>query len=214
MWKHPNLRLAYVAQHAFHHLEQHLEMTPSEYIQWRYATGEDREQEDKEANKLTAEDEKKMAEKIVIGGVKIVIEQVLNRRKLKNSYEYECSIVGQGPDKNVWLPRRELEVMGFGKLVDGVDAREAAAAGLHSKPLTAQNIAKHLELFGLEPEFTLHSRMKGLSGGQKVKVVLAAASWMNPHVLVLDEPTNYLVRDSLVRTGVCITMHAPARIFF
>merc|ERR1711957_983812 len=37
----------------------------------------------------------------------------------------------------------------------------------------------------------------GLSGGQKVKVVLAAAMWMEPHVLILDEPTNFLDRDSL-----------------
>ena len=35
VWKHPNLRLAYVAQHAFHHVEQHLDMTPSQYIWWR-----------------------------------------------------------------------------------------------------------------------------------------------------------------------------------
>lgn len=28
-------------------------------------------------------------------------------------------------------------------------------------------------------------------------MVLAAAMWNNPHVLVLDEPTNYLDRDSL-----------------
>merc|ERR1712224_575233 len=37
----------------------------------------------------------------------------------------------------------------------------------------------------------------GLSGGQKVKVVLAGAMWQNPHVLILDEPTNYLDRDGL-----------------
>jgi len=39
--------------------------------------------------------------------------------------------------------------------------------------------------------------MRGLSGGQRVKVVLAACSWQRPHVIVLDEPTNYLDRDSL-----------------
>jgi len=197
VWKHPNLRLAYVAQHAFHHLEKHLEETPSEYIQWRFATGEDREAEEKATAKISEEEEKKMAEKVSIGGQKLVVNEVLSRRKLKNSYEYEVSWVGQPVDKNSWLPRRQLEEMGFGKLVDAVDSREAAAAGLHSKPLTAANIAKHLEGLGLEPEFSLHSRMKGLSGGQKVKVVLGAATWMNPHVLVLDEPTNYLDRDSL-----------------
>jgi len=39
--------------------------------------------------------------------------------------------------------------------------------------------------------------MRGLSGGQKVKVVLASATWRRPHVVILDEPTNYLDRESL-----------------
>ena len=55
-WKHPNLRIAYVAQHAFHHLEQHLDKTPNQYIQWRYASGEDREALLK-VDRLTEEEE-------------------------------------------------------------------------------------------------------------------------------------------------------------
>lgn len=55
VWKHPNLRVAYVAQHAFHHIESHLDMTPNQYIQWRYATGEDRESLDKVSRKVRAE---------------------------------------------------------------------------------------------------------------------------------------------------------------
>ena len=39
--------------------------------------------------------------------------------------------------------------------------------------------------------------MGALSGGQKVKVVLAACMWNTPHIVILDEPTNYLDRDSL-----------------
>jgi len=50
---------------------------------------------------------------------------------------------------------------------------------------------------GLEAEFATHSRIRGLSGGQKVKVVIAGCMWNNPHILVMDEPTNYLDRDSL-----------------
>ena len=42
-----------------------------------------------------------------------------------------------------------------------------------------------------------HTPMGSLSGGQLVKVVIAGAMWNNPHLLVLDEPTNYLDRDSL-----------------
>ena len=39
--------------------------------------------------------------------------------------------------------------------------------------------------------------MRGLSGGQKVKIVLGAATWRRPHIICLDEPTNYLDRESL-----------------
>ncbi len=217
VWKHSSVRIAYVAQHAFHHLEDHLDKTPSEYIQWRFASGEDRESFDKEAAKLTAEDEKALASTVVLDGAKFIVEQVLNRRKLKSTFEYEASFVGMTPDKNRWLPRKWLEDNGFGKLVDRLDAQEAAAAGLHTTPLTASNIAAHLADVGLDPEFTLHHRMRGLSGGQKVKVVLGAACWMHPHLLVLDEPTNYLDRDSLgalagalkqFEGGVVIISHA------
>ena len=60
--------------------------------------------------------------------------------------------------------------------------------------------------------------MRGLSGGQRVKVVLAACSWQRPHLIVLDEPTNYLDRDSLgalskalkkFEGGVIIITHSP-----
>ena len=217
VWKHPNVRIAYVAQHAFHHLEDHLDMTPCEYIQWRFASGEDRESLEKAANQMTAEEEKKLASQIILDGAKFVVEQVHSRRKLKGSFEYETSFVGMTPDKNKWLPRAWLEENGFGKLADRLDAQEAAAAGLHSTPLTSANIAKHLSEVGLDSEFTLHHRMRGLSGGQKVKVVLGAACWMHPHLIVLDEPTNYLDRDSLgalagalkqFEGGVVIISHA------
>lgn len=37
VWRHPNARVAYLAQHAFHHIEDHMNRTPNEYIRWRYA---------------------------------------------------------------------------------------------------------------------------------------------------------------------------------
>ena len=58
--------------------------------------------------------------------------------------------------------------------------------------------------------------MKDLSGGQKVKVVLAACTWACPHVIILDEPTNYLDRESLgalanaicaFEGGICLITH-------
>ena len=39
---HHNLRIAYVSQHAFYHVEQHVENSPASYIQWRFKEGYDR----------------------------------------------------------------------------------------------------------------------------------------------------------------------------
>ena len=50
---------------------------------------------------------------------------------------------------------------------------------------------------GLDPDIAQYSRLGELSGGQKVKVVIAAAMWNNSHMLVLDEPTNFLDREAL-----------------
>ena len=52
-------------------------------------------------------------------------------------------------------------------------------------------------MLSLHAELVSHPRIRGLSGGQKVKLVLAACTWQRPHLVVLDEPTNYLDRDSL-----------------
>merc|ERR1712230_291856 len=66
-----------------------------------------------------------------------------------------------------------------------------------TKPLTSQAVEKHLADFGIETEQASHTLIQALSGGQKVKVVLAASMWQNPHLVILDEPTNYLDRDGL-----------------
>lgn len=77
-----------------------------------------------------------------------------------------------------------------------VDQKEALASG-QFRPLVRREIEQHCANFGLDAELVSHSRMRGLSGGQRVKVCLAACSWQRPHLIVLDEPTNYLDRDSL-----------------
>jgi elongation factor 3 len=195
VWKHPNLRVAYVAQHAFHHVEQHLNKSPNQYIQWRYATGEDREALEKVDRKVKEEEKSKMEEKHVVDGEKRVVEKLLGRRKAKKGYEYEVQWVN-GTETS-WRNRDWLEEAGFTKLVNEIDAKAAAEAGMMGRPLTAASIEKMLNDLGLEPEFATHSQIRGLSGGQKVKLVLGAALWNQPHILVLDEPTNYLDRESL-----------------
>ncbi|EKM56053.1 uncharacterized protein PHACADRAFT_257098 [Phanerochaete carnosa HHB-10118-sp] len=198
IWKHPNLVIGYVAQHAFHHIDQHLDKTPLEYMLWRYQTGEDLEEMMKGSRQISEEEQKKMKEgsTVVVEGQKRLIDEILTRKKLKQSYEYEISFKGLSSSENIWMPRDELIKRGFEKKVLEVDTREAQRLGL-LRPLVRREIEKHFADFGLDPEFVSHNTMRGLSGGQKVKVVLGAATWRRPHVMCLDEPTNYLDRESL-----------------
>ncbi|KAF9895031.1 translational elongation factor EF-1 alpha [Aspergillus nanangensis] len=208
VYQHENIRIAYIKQHAFAHIDNHLDATPSEYIQWRFQTGEDRETMDRANKIVTDEDEKAMDKIYNIEGSPRRVIGIHSRRKFKNSYEYECSFllgdnIGMKSEKwtpmmtadNAWIPRSEI-IVSHSKMVADVDQKEALASG-QFRPLVRKEIEAHCEQFGLDAELVSHSRMRGLSGGQRVKVVLAACSWQRPHVIVLDEPTNYLDRDSL-----------------
>jgi len=198
VWKHPNLVIGYVAQHAFHHIDNHLDKTPLDYMLWRYQTGEDLEELNK-ANRVMTEEElkkQKEGEVVVVEGMKRLIDELVARKKLKQSYEYEVSFKGMSSADNLWLSRDELIARGFEKKIMELDSKEAQRLGL-MRPLVRKEIEKHFEDFGLDREFTSHNTMRGLSGGQKVKVVLGAATWRRPHIICLDEPTNYLDRESL-----------------
>jgi len=82
--RHPNLRVAMMAQHAFHHLEQHLEKSATAYITWRYQDGHDREVTEKATRKLTPEEQKQLEVPIVSStGEKRHVEYIVGRQKLK-----------------------------------------------------------------------------------------------------------------------------------
>lgn len=108
------------------------------------------------------------------------------------------------PKYNSQISRETLTNLGFDKLVQEFDDHEASREGLGFRELSPKVISKHFEDLGLDPEIANHNEISGLSGGQKVKVVLAGAMWNNPHLLVLDEPTNFLDRDSLGGLAVAI----------
>jgi elongation factor 3 len=210
VWKHPNARIAYVAQHAFHHIENHLDKTPNEYIRWRYANnGEDKESLVKVTMQFTDEEiklqqtpyELQLTDEATgkITKVKKVVSELMGGRKQNKSkeYEYEVRYAGSTSDSGDYLPAKVLKKMGWDKAMKAVDLKIAQRSGLYIRPLSTKNVEEHLEDCGLDREFGTHYRMSALSGGQKVKVVLAAAMWNQPHILILDEPTNYLDRESL-----------------
>ncbi|KAG0206515.1 hypothetical protein BGX28_002045 [Mortierella sp. GBA30] len=204
-WRHPNLRIGYVAQHAFHHLEQHLEKTPNAYIQWRYQGGADREVLEKPTVAMTTEELAQMDTWVTGGdGSKRQVEMIMGRQKLKKSYQYEIKWKNHVHKFNTWMSRERLLELGFEKLVRQFDDREASREGLGYRELTPSSIRRHLEDVGLDGDIADHNMISGLSGGQKVKVVIAAAMWNNPHMLVLDEPTNYLDREALGGLAIAI----------
>lgn len=93
---------------------------------------------------------------------------------------------------------------GFQKLIQQFDDIESSREGAGTRDNSAHLIKKHLEDVGLEGDHAMYSEVKGLSGGQKVKVVIAATLWNNPQVLILDEPTNFLDREALGGLSVAI----------
>merc|ERR1711975_108238 len=123
----------------------------------------------------------------------------LNRRQKKKekTFEYEVKWQFKPIENNCWVEKETLVRMGYLKMVQREDERQAAMAGLMTKQLTQPCIEKHLKDFGVDAEYGSHTQINQLSGGMKVKVVLAAAMWQNPHILILDEPTNYLDREGL-----------------
>ena len=108
------------------------------------------------------------------------------------------------PKHNSQISRETLTELGFDKLVQEFDDHEASREGLGYRVLEPKVISQHFEDLGLDPEIANHNEIGSLSGGQKVKVVIAGAMWNNPHLLVLDEPTNFLDRDSLGGLAVAI----------
>ncbi|KDQ21428.1 hypothetical protein BOTBODRAFT_168695 [Botryobasidium botryosum FD-172 SS1] len=205
VYKHPSLRVGYVSQHATHHIEHHLEKTPIAYIQWRYQDGHDREILEK-ATRVMTKEEKAVMDQDFVGknGEKRKIELIMGRQKLKKSLQYEIKWRGLDHRYNTWLPREDLLAKGFTKLVQQFDDLESSREGAGSRDTSAHLVRKHLEEVGLDGDIAQYNEMGGLSGGQKVKVVIAAALWNNPQVLVLDEPTNFLDREALGGLAVAI----------
>lgn len=101
--------------------------------------------------------------------------------------------------------------------VDQLQLGVSAVKFLASKypGMVEEEYRKILGKFGLSGMTTLQP-IGTLSGGQKSRVVFAAISMSNPHVLILDEPSNHLDMDSIdalaaalreFKGGVAIVSH-------
>jgi elongation factor 3 len=184
--KHHNLRVAFIAQHSMHHLERFKESTPLEYIAKRYKLDRDEELQEKLTVKLTEEE-------VALSKREGKIARVFGRRQKFGGLEYECKL-NDGQEEMKWLSLSYLKSKEpyVQKLVRAFDeAQNAENAGLGVISRTQKKIAEYLLGFGLSGEDVMN-KVNQLSGGQRSRLVLGAAMWTRPHVLCLDEPTNYL----------------------
>lgn len=210
-YKHPALRVGYVSQHATHHIERHLEKTPIAYIQWRFQDGHDRELVEKVTRALSPEEQKLLDQEWVgKDGTKRKIEMLMGRQKLKKTFQYEVKWRGLDHRFNTWVPRDALLQKGLNKLVQQFDDLESSREGAGARETTLPAVRKHLEDIGLDGDIAQYNEISGLSGGQKIKLVIAACLWNNPQVCVLDEPSNYLDREALGGLAVAIRDWAGA----
>merc|ERR1712226_879009 len=184
IWKAAGLRMAYVAQHAFHHLEKHMQETPTAYIMWRFAGNDDKESIEFKSTELSVDEEAARAQKWCIDNVTgcarrctdpkedakkakadeagiVVPEAILNRRQKKKekTFEYEVKWQMKPMESNVWVEKDIIIKMGYLKMVQREDERQAAMAGLMTKHLTQPGVEKHLADFGVDPESASHTQI-------------------------------------------------------
>eukprot|EP00928_Gymnodinium_smaydae_P049010 TRINITY_DN32852_c0_g1_i1.p1 TRINITY_DN32852_c0_g1~~TRINITY_DN32852_c0_g1_i1.p1 ORF type:complete len:704 (-),score=104.98 TRINITY_DN32852_c0_g1_i1:146-2224(-) len=208
MWSHQNLRLSYVAQHHLVHLGQCMNRTPVEYMQERFRQGFDAEVPQKEARKLTPSEEadrKRLG--IQFGKKSKPVQELISRKEvLKHAsgdtgdkeYLYQVRWEGLSDAEISWERKGKLLKCGAEALVDDLDERLWRAwAGIEQRPLSTDEIVRHLESFGLPEEVCSNRKISMLSSGQKVKLMFGGALWTRPHILCLDEPTNFLDADSV-----------------
>ena len=119
---------------------------------------------------------------------------LLSRTKIGNQLAYEVQWAGlDDPKQNTVETISKLNEMGLAKVVIACDERLAAkAAGLDQRPLTRREVIRHCEAFGIDEEMCCNRQIRGFSAGQKVRLSLAAMFWTKPHLIAVDEPTNYL----------------------
>jgi ATPase subunit of ABC transporter with duplicated ATPase domains len=193
--RHCNLRMAYMKQDHLTALGPFFETTSFVYISTRFKDGFDG---DLQKRLLEPESEEEAQRRKTLakehGKYGNEVEELVSRAKLGSQMAYEVKwMTLDDPKQNTIEPISKLKAMGLEKVVIACDERIAAkAAGLDQRPLTRREIVRHCEAFGIDEEMCCNQLIKGFSAGQKVRLSLAAMFWTKPHLIALDEPTNYL----------------------
>jgi len=82
--------------------------------------------------------------------------------------------------------------------IDSLDLRLSPLEQMieNYKGFSSEAFRNHLGSFGVTGDMALRP-MYLLSGGQKSRVAFAIAVWTNPHIMIMDEPSNHLDLDAI-----------------
>lgn len=218
LFKHRNMRMSFIAQHHAFHLQEYQDCPPLIYMQKRYKHGYDEELQERLFH-LEPEEEayvEKMAKKHGKYGRRV--KDLCGRQKRGKEIWYEVQWTGLEDSKmNTFEPLKKLRMMGVEKLCKAYDERfQSIQTGNDQRPLTDREIVKHFSNFNFDEDMVKNRTIGGFSMGQKSRLTLAAALWVKPHCIMMDEPTNYLDQETLdalakalkfFRGAVCVISH-------
>ncbi|CAD7924258.1 unnamed protein product [Amoebophrya sp. A120] len=199
MYKHRNLRLAYIAQHHTFHLQEFAICSPLVYMQKRFKNGYDEELQ-KRLLTLSPDEEQYVIEQAKKQGkYGKRVRDIAGRQKRGKEFYYEIQWQDLPDSKqNTFEPQSKLRQMGVENVCRAYDERQqAVAAGNDQRPLSNREILKHFENFGFDEDMVERRQLGSFSMGQKSRLLLAASMWVKPHCLFLDEPTNYIDQETL-----------------
>mmetsp|Transcript_126356 Transcript_126356/g.229408 ORF Transcript_126356/g.229408 Transcript_126356/m.229408 type:complete len:694 (+) Transcript_126356:70-2151(+) len=199
VWMHNSLRLVYIDQHHESQLGEYATCTPANYIQLRFQRGYDREAPRRDPPKLTPKEKRTIKENAKRHGKRGKEPECLLSRNFNGKEVcYEVQWKDLGPADNSFEKVNRLRQLGCEYMVTQFDELLSAAWGSEPlRPLTQREVARHLEDFGLAEDVACNRQIASLSSGQKSKLLLAASFWTRPHVICLDEPTNYIDADTV-----------------
>jgi ATPase subunit of ABC transporter with duplicated ATPase domains len=207
--RHCNVRLSYMKQDHLKSLGPFFDTSPFVYISQRFKDGYDG---DLQSRLTEPEDEEEYDRRMALakehGKYNNEVAELVSRTKLGSQLAYEVRWKNlDDPKQNTVETITKLRTMGLDKVVIACDERIAAkAAGLDQRPLTRREIARHCEAFGIDEEMCCNRQIRGFSAGQKVRLSLAAMFWTKPHLIAVDEPTNYLDVETVEALAKALNM--------
>eukprot|EP00928_Gymnodinium_smaydae_P053482 TRINITY_DN3745_c0_g2_i1.p1 TRINITY_DN3745_c0_g2~~TRINITY_DN3745_c0_g2_i1.p1 ORF type:complete len:1423 (+),score=377.56 TRINITY_DN3745_c0_g2_i1:40-4308(+) len=206
--RHCNLRMAYMKQDHLKALGPFFDTSSFVYISQRFKDGYDGDLQKRliePESEEEADRRKRLAKEFGKYGNEVA--DLVSRTKLGSELAYEVQWQGlDDPKQNTVEKISKLKAMGLDKVVIACDERIAAkAAGLDQRPLTRREIVRHVEAFGIDEEMCCNQQIRGFSAGQKVRLSLAAMFWTKPHLIALDEPTNYLDVETVEALAKALT---------